>query len=100
KALMEAAVPMLIRLQGSGVKILLMTSKDMGEKGLEKIAEVAEVRVRDHMFGGGVILDGKEALLVLGEKKPTLVIWSDHVGLVKFAKDYFQYLWSSSKAYV
>jgi len=48
------------------------------------------------MFGGGVIVDGKEALLLLGEEKPTLVIWSDHVGLVKFAKDYFQYLWESS----
>ena len=100
KALMEAVVPMLIRLQGGGVKILLMTSKGMGERDLEKIADVAEVRVRDQMFGGGVIVDGKEALLVLGEKKPTLVIWSDHVGLVKFAKDYFQYLWSSSKVYV
>ena len=98
KALMEAAVPMLIHLQDSGVEILLMTSRDMGKKNLEKIADVAEVRVRDHLFGGGVIVDGKEALLVLGEKKPTLVIWSDHVGLVKFAKDYFQYLWDSSEA--
>ncbi len=100
KALMEAVVPMLIRLQDSGVKILLMTSKDIGKKNIEKMVDVAEVRVRDHMFGGGVIVDGKEALLVLGEKKPTLIIWSDHVGLVKFAKDYFQYLWSSSKVYV
>ena len=98
KALMEAVVPMLIRLQGSGVEILLMTSKDVGKRDLERIADVAEVRVRDHMFGGGVIVDGKEALLVLGEKKPTLVIWSDHVGLVRFAKDYFQYLWDSSRA--
>jgi len=100
KALMEAAVPMLVRLQDSGVTVLLLTSKDMGEVNLKKIADVAEVRVRDHMFGGGVIVDGKEALLLLGEKKPALVIWSDHMGLVKFAKDYFQYLWASSKAFV
>ncbi len=100
KALMEAVVPMLIHLQDSGVKILLMTSKDMEKKGIEKIGDVAEVRIRDDMFGGGVIVDGKEALLVLGEKKPTLVIWSDHVGLVKFAKDYFQYLWVSSNVHV
>jgi sugar-specific transcriptional regulator TrmB len=98
KALIEAVVPMLIHLKGSGVEILLMTSKDIGKRDLERIADVAEVRVRDHMFGGGVIVDGKEALLVLGEKKPTLVIWSDHVGLVRFAKDYFQYLWDSSRA--
>ena len=48
-------------------------------------------------FGGGVIVDGKEAILFLGEEKPTLVIWANHVGLVQFAKDYFQHLWNSSK---
>jgi hypothetical protein len=49
------------------------------------------------MFGGGVIVDGKEAILFLGEEKPTLVIWSNHVGLVQFAKDYFEHLWDSSE---
>ncbi len=32
------------------------------------------------MFGGGIIADGKEAMLLLGEDKPSLVIWSNHVG--------------------
>ena len=58
---------------------------------------VAEVRVRDQMFGGGIIVDGKEAILFMGEDKPTLVIWSNHLGLVQFAKDYFQHLWDSSE---
>jgi hypothetical protein len=49
------------------------------------------------MFGGGAIADGKEAMLFLGEDKPTLVIWSNHLGLVRFAKEYFEYLWESSK---
>jgi hypothetical protein len=49
------------------------------------------------MFGGGVIVDSKEALLLLGEEKPTLVIWSDNMGLVKFAKDYFQYQWRTAE---
>lgn len=49
------------------------------------------------MFGGGVIVDSKEAMLFLGEEKPTLVIWSNHIGLVKFARDYFQFLWNSSE---
>jgi hypothetical protein len=53
--------------------------------------------VRDHMFGGGIIADGKEAMLFLGEDKPTLVIWSNHVGLVGFAREYFQFLWDSSE---
>jgi len=89
--------PMLLRLQGTGVNILFMVAGKAKEWNPKEIAGIAEVRVRDHMFGGGVIVDGKEAVLFLGEEKPTLVIWSNHLGLVKFAKDYFQYLWESSE---
>ena len=63
---------------------------------LKKSASVSELRVRDHMFGGGIIADGKEAMLLLGEDKPSLVIWSNHVGLVGFAREYFQFLWDTS----
>src|SRR3990170_3975785 len=63
---------------------------------LKKFSSVNELRIRDHMFGGGVIADGKEAMLLLGEEKPSLVIWSNHVGLVGFAREYFQFLWDSS----
>jgi len=87
--------PMLMRLQGKGVEILFMVAGEEKEWNLKEIASIAEVRMRDHMFGGGVIVDGKEAVLFLGEEKPTLVIWSNHLGLVKFARDYFQYLWNS-----
>lgn len=62
---------------------------------LKKYPGLSELRTRDHMFGGGVIADGKEAMLFLGEDKPTLVIWSNHVGLVGFAREYFQFLWDS-----
>jgi sugar-specific transcriptional regulator TrmB len=63
---------------------------------LKRIPGVSELRVRDHMFGGGVIADGKEAMLFLGEEKPNLVLWSNHAGLVGFAREYFQFLWDSS----
>lgn len=63
---------------------------------LKKFTSVSELRIRDHMFGGGIIVDGKEAMLFLGEDKPSLVIWSNHVGLVGFAREYFQFLWDSS----
>jgi sugar-specific transcriptional regulator TrmB len=63
---------------------------------LKKFPSLGELRIRDHMFGGGIIADGKEALLFLGEDKPSLVIWSNHVGLVGFAREYFQFLWDSS----
>ena len=64
---------------------------------MKKTAGVHELRAREHMFGGGVIADGKEAMLFLGEDKPSLVIWSNHVGLVGFAREYFQFLWDSSE---
>lgn len=63
---------------------------------IKKFGSLGETRIRDHMFGGGIIADGKEAMLFLGEDKPTLVIWSNHIGLVGFAREYFQFLWDSS----
>jgi HTH-type transcriptional regulator, sugar sensing transcriptional regulator len=64
---------------------------------IKKFSTLNELRIRDHMFGGGIIADGKEAMLFLGEDKPSLVIWSNHVGLVGFAREYFQFLWASSE---
>ena len=78
------------------MQVLFMATGGVKEWNVKDLSLVAEVRMRDKMFGGGVICDGKEALLMLGEDKPSLVIWSNHVGLVKFARDYFQYLWDSS----
>jgi len=97
KTLADAVTPMLMQLQTANVKVQFMFSKKARDWNLQKLVEVAEVRVRDHMFGGGVIADGKEAMLFLGEDKSTLVIWSNHLSLVKFAKEYFQYLWESSE---
>ena len=94
KNFVDAFVSMLSQLQDSGINVHVMIT---GDWDVEKIAKVGELRVRDGMFGGGVVVDSKEALLILGEDKPTLVIWSNHIGLVKFARDYFQYLWSSSE---
>ena len=79
------------------VNLKLMVAGKTEDWGfLKKSPFVSELRVRDHMFGGGVIADGKEAMLFLGEDKPSLVIWSNHVGLVGFAREYFQFLWDSS----
>ncbi|MGD6807294.1 MAG: TrmB family transcriptional regulator [Candidatus Bathyarchaeia archaeon] len=97
KPVIALAEPLL----GSGLK-KSVTAKFMaaGKKEdwvfIKKFSGLGELRIRDHMFGGGIIADGKEAMLFLGEDKPTLVIWSNHVGLVGFAREYFQFLWDSS----
>jgi len=96
----DASVSVLERVRSSGVRVQIMMTE--GEH-LEKVAEVGEARVRDNLFGGGVIVDGKEALLFLGEADTKrsysglLVIWSNHIGLVKFAREYFQLLWDTAK---
>lgn len=99
KTLVEAIVPMLMHLQSTGVRILLMVSRDVKEWSIGNIASVVEVRVREHMFGGGIIVDGKEAVLLLGEEKPTLIIWSSHTGLVRVADGYFRYLWKDAEPF-
>jgi sugar-specific transcriptional regulator TrmB len=96
ESLLNAILPLLDNLVGANVRIQIMISKDL-KLDTETLSRICEVRRRDSMFGGGVIADSKEALLILGEKKPSLIIWSDHSGLVKFAKDYFQYLWNTAK---
>jgi sugar-specific transcriptional regulator TrmB len=96
ESLLSAILPLFDRLVGTNIKIQIMISKDL-KLETEALSRIYEVRRRDSMFGGGVIADSKEALLILGENKPSLIIWSDHSGLVKFAKDYFQYLWNTAK---
>jgi HTH-type transcriptional regulator, sugar sensing transcriptional regulator len=98
KPLIALAEPLLSSGLKRTVSVKLMTA---GKKEdwifLKKYASLNELRIRDHMFGGGIIADGKEAMLFLGEDKPSLVIWSNHVGLVEFAREYFQFLWDSSE---
>ncbi|MCW4046541.1 MAG: hypothetical protein NWE99_03140 [Candidatus Bathyarchaeota archaeon] len=96
RTIIASADPMLTGLKKT-VTVKLMTAGKLEDwLFLKKSAGVNELRVRDHMFGGGIIADGKEAMLFLGEDKPSLVIWSNHVGLVGFAREYFQFLWDSS----
>ena len=100
KGFVDASVSVLAQVRDSGVRVQIMMAE--GEY-IEKISKVGEARVRDNLFGGGVIVDGKEALLFLGEADTKrsysglLVIWSNHIGLVKFAREYFQLLWDTAK---
>jgi len=78
------------------INIQLMIAGNSTEEGEIKYLGISEVRLRDHMFGGGIIVDGKEAMLFLGDDKPSIVIWSAHIGIVSFAREYFQFLWNTS----
>ncbi|MFZ7138357.1 MAG: TrmB family transcriptional regulator [archaeon] len=100
KTFVDASVSSLGQVRANGVDVKVMVAGKWTQK---ELAMIDNVRLRDNMFGGGVIVDGKEALLFLGEadKKRSyaglLVIWSNHIGLVKFAREYFQLLWDTAK---
>ncbi|MBN1244948.1 TrmB family transcriptional regulator [Candidatus Bathyarchaeota archaeon] len=96
RAIIASADPLMSGLKKTVSLKLMVAGKTEDWVFLKKFPGVSELRVRDHMFGGGVIADGKEAMLFLGEDKPSLVIWSNHIGLVGFAREYFQFLWDSS----
>lgn len=98
KAMVSSASLMLENFRKERVEVKVMVAGEADDwEMLKRISDVAELRLRDRMFGGGVIVDSKEAMLLLGEKKPSLVIWSNHLGLVRFARDYFEFLWNSSQ---
>jgi sugar-specific transcriptional regulator TrmB len=81
------------------VKVRILLTTNIEKSVITALARLGEVRLRDQMFGGGVIADTNQVILVLGggsENESQLAIWSAHTSLAKFAKNYFDYLWSDS----
>lgn len=90
----------LIANKGGKIKVMLSSSCDLNLA--KKLEEVAEIRFRDQMFGGGAISDSKEAIIILGAEEsetPSIAIWSDHVALARIARIYFDYLWKDAKPF-
>jgi sugar-specific transcriptional regulator TrmB len=96
--------PALRILSEKGVKITVLVSGMTNSEIVRTISRVAEVRVKDSMFGGGVIGDTSQVMILLGDAKSRLgnpepiAIWAHHSGLARFAKEYFQYLWHDASA--
>jgi sugar-specific transcriptional regulator TrmB len=95
----EMLIPIVKTIVERGVKVQIMTMKSPMSETMDKLKKYCDVRIREQMFGGGIIADGREVILLLGqegEEAIGLAIWSDHIGLAKFAKNYFEYLWADS----
>jgi len=91
------------KLRGKDVETKFMTS-DVDDTILDKLFKYSrEIRTRDVLYGGGIIIDKREAIIIFPEITPkgeiifTMGIWSDHLGLAALATDYFEYLWNTSK---
>lgn len=90
--------PLMAALKEKGVKCLILTSPDLPKEASDQLAKHAEVRTRKTMYGGGLISDSREVVLLLGGGEQgglPLAIWASHHGLASFAKDYFEFLWDS-----
>ncbi|HEY1211323.1 MAG TPA: TrmB family transcriptional regulator, partial [Nitrososphaera sp.] len=85
-----------------GVKINILASAKVSSDTVKTLSRVAEVRLSDGLFGGGIIGDAKHVVILLGEGTgesgsfEPIAIWADHAGLAGFAKGYFQYLWEDA----
>ncbi len=98
--IVSIALPILALMKEKGVNVSVMVPQTTSRETLRKLKALVQVRTREQMFGGGIISDDDQIIILLGEdplKGLTLAISSDHIGLVKFGKSYFEYLWESSK---
>ncbi len=97
KELAEVLYSLILSVRAKDGKVQVMLSNSIAPSIIKRLSEIAEVRTRDQMFGGGIICDNKEVVIIFsGDEGPVLAIWSDHPGLASFAKNYFEYLWKES----
>ena len=101
--LVKQALPKLRLLHDKGVEITVLTSDKMNKESLKAISRVADVKVKEGMFGGGIISDKRYVVILLGPEMgtgdgaETVAIWADHAGLAGFARAYFENLLKDSK---
>ncbi|MFW9830331.1 MAG: TrmB family transcriptional regulator [Candidatus Thorarchaeota archaeon] len=91
--------PTLLHLRDRGVKIQILASeRTLTEKVRRLILAVGEGRKRKEIYGGGAIIDEKQAIIQLTtEPAESLAIWTKHTELAELAKIYFLYLYHSAK---
>jgi|BEDMetMinimDraft_2_1075160.scaffolds.fasta_scaffold00129_19 sugar-specific transcriptional regulator TrmB len=95
----ESLLSLFLSLKLKNVKSYILVSKDIPKTFLDFIKEYGEIKYAGKMFGGGIIIDSKEVILLLPEEKNEAVaLWSDHEGLANFAKNYFMHLWETSQS--
>jgi len=92
RELLASIGPSIAHLRFSGVEVRVLASEQLKEE-LSQVEGLAEVRFKSGMFGGGIIADGREAVLILARSGSVMAIWSDYAELAHIAKVYFEHLW-------
>jgi sugar-specific transcriptional regulator TrmB len=99
----SGAVSIVSSLLDRGISVSVLLSDEATAREVRSSLPKAEIRLKDGMFGGGLICDAKQVVLLLGrsgEGTPHMAIWADHPGLAMFGKSYFESLWSTSKVLI
>lgn len=97
RELLVAALPKLRLLHDRGIKTTILVSDSTAAGTIRSMSQVATVKVRKKLFGGGIIADGRYVVILLESEavksgSDMVAIWADHVGLASFARGYFEYL--------
>jgi sugar-specific transcriptional regulator TrmB len=100
---MHLLSPLLKRLVENNKQIRFLISSKTGPDELSELRQAGEVRWREGIYGGAVIVDEREIILMLPSVTPDLEqligmigIWSDHFGLAQLGATYFEFLWRES----
>jgi len=95
----EVAAIFKSKVEYAPIKIRLLTSAEVLKDLGPYYTFDAEVRVVDKMFGGGIVSDKSEALILLSVDRNPSAIWAKHSALAEIASTYFDYVWSNAKPY-
>ena len=101
--IVKQALPKLRQLHDKGIKITILTSDGLDKESIKAISRVADVKVKEGLFGGGIISDKRYVIILLGPEisssssSEIVAIWADHAGLAGFAREYFDFLLKDAK---
>ena len=96
--LVKQALPKLRHLHDKGVKITILTSDRFDKNVIKGLTRLATVKVKKGLFGGGIISDKHNVVILLGPEishsnaSEIIAICTDHAELSGFATEYFEYL--------
>ena len=96
--MVKQALPKLRMLYDRGVSTTILTSDEMDADSVKALSRVATVKIKNGIYGGGIISDKKHVIILLGSEdgktftSDMVAIWADHTGLAGFAREYFEYL--------
>ncbi|TRO54156.1 TrmB family transcriptional regulator, partial [Candidatus Bathyarchaeota archaeon] len=88
------------RYMDSDIVIKVLTTRETLKSVDFPEIHIAEIRVTDSMFGGGLVIDGKETIIFLDLKYPVgpdTAIWSEHETLTSIAGIYFKHMWDNAE---